>query len=83
MSPSNTLILLVFVAWVTCELVQCFRTGRARGSYGLVTVHTQPDSYWRFVYSRCITLAVSGSFLVWTLTGLFVCSIGSGCHAAS
>ncbi|MGZ3410188.1 MAG: hypothetical protein ACXWJW_12575 [Xanthobacteraceae bacterium] len=72
MSPSNTFLLLGVVAWVACELLKTLLTGRAHASQGLVTVKTLPEGYWRFVYSRCAVLAISGSFLMWTLTAYYV-----------
>jgi hypothetical protein len=59
---------LLFGGLVAADLVHTLLTGRAWAKAGNVARDSQPDSYWRYVYSSCALLSVCGLAFVAIIT---------------
>jgi hypothetical protein len=58
---------LLFGGLVAADLLRTLLTGRAWAKSGAVARDSQPESYWRYVYSCCALLMVCGVGLVWMI----------------
>jgi hypothetical protein len=59
------LLALGLSAIVIFDLVRTLRSGRARGKFGTITLKTQPDRYWRYVYWDYAVLGLCAVMIIW------------------